>query len=78
MQADIERFPFAVVSKDNDPIIQVETDKGKQQLAPEEILAMILTGLKEIAEGHLGSKVTHAVITVPASFNVSLILCELK
>ncbi len=78
MQADIERFPFTIVSKNNNPAIQVETDKGKKQFTPEEILGMILTGMKEIAEGHLGSKVTHAVITVPANFNVSSILCELK
>ncbi|OAR02296.1 hypothetical protein LLEC1_05852 [Akanthomyces lecanii] len=69
VQADIERFPFTVVSKDNNPIIQVETHKGKQQFTPEEILAMLLTGMKEIAEGHIGSKVTHAVITVTANFN---------
>ncbi|OAA74491.1 Heat shock protein Hsp70 [Akanthomyces lecanii RCEF 1005] len=71
VQADIERFPFTIVSKNNNPIIQVETDKGKKQFTPEEILGMILTGMKEIAEGHLGSKVTHAVITVPANFNDS-------
>ncbi|TQV91720.1 78 kDa glucose-regulated protein precursor [Cordyceps javanica] len=71
VKADIERFPFTVVSKDNNPMIQVETNEGKKQFTPEEILAMILTEMKEIAEGYLGSKVTHAVITVPANFNDS-------
>ena len=30
---------------------------------------MILTKMKEVAEGFLGDKVTDAVITVPAYFN---------
>ena len=30
---------------------------------------MILTKMKETAEGYLGAKVTHAVITVPTYFN---------
>ena len=32
---------------------------------------MVLTKMKETAEGYLGDKVTDAVITVPAYFNDS-------
>jgi heat shock protein 5 len=39
------------------------------KFAPEEISAMVLGKMRDIAEGFLGEKVTHAVVTVPAYFN---------
>lgn len=41
----------------------------KKNYAPEEVSAMILTKMKEIAETFLGDKVKNAVVTVPAYFN---------
>ena len=46
-----------------------KVDIDGKKYSPQEISAMILQKLKADAEGHLGEKVTEAVITVPAYFN---------
>lgn len=46
----------------------LEDGYGKSY-SPSQIGAMVLTKMKETAESHLGTKVTKAVITVPAYFN---------
>ena len=66
VQQDLKHFPFKVIDKDGKPAIQV-TVKGEEKIfTPEEISAMILGKMKEIAESYLGQKITHAVVTVPA------------
>jgi molecular chaperone DnaK len=42
-----------------------------KEFTPPEISAMILQKLKQMAEDHLGTKITDAVVTVPAYFNDS-------
>lgn len=69
VQRDIKHFPFEVVNKDGKPVIKVDVNKQPKILTPEEISAMVLSKMKEIAEGYLGKTVTHAVVTVPAYFN---------
>jgi molecular chaperone DnaK (HSP70) len=70
VQSDIKHYPFKVVNKNKSPQIQVNVgESGMKKLAPEEISAMVLGKMRDIAEGFLGEKVTHAVVTVPAYFN---------
>lgn len=47
----------------------VHIDVENRDFTPQEISAMILTKMKETAESHLGTKITEAVITIPAYFN---------
>lgn len=68
VQKDIRRFPFTVLEKDGKPVVEVDFN-GKKTFTPEEISAMVLGKMKQIAEDYLGEKVTHAVVTVPAYFN---------
>ncbi|KAI8832852.1 hypothetical protein BJ741DRAFT_535892 [Chytriomyces cf. hyalinus JEL632] len=69
VQNHMKHFPFKVVSKDEKPIIQVNVKGEVKELTPEQVSAMVLQNMKEIAESYLGQKVTHAVVTVPAYFN---------
>lgn len=70
LQDDMEHFPFNIVPDQNDfPLIEIEYKGELKRFKPEEISAMILSKMKQIAEDHLNKKVTKAVITVPAYFN---------
>ena len=69
VQRDMKYVPYKIVSKSGKPYIQVETTNGQKTLSPEEISAMILVKMREVAEAYLGRTVKHAVVTVPAYFN---------
>ncbi|KAJ5899589.1 Endoplasmic reticulum chaperone BiP [Penicillium taxi] len=69
VQKDSKNFPFKIVNKDGKPNVKVEVNNTPKIFTPEEVSAMILGKMKEIAESYLGKKVTHAVVTVPAYFN---------
>jgi len=69
VQHDAKYFPFRLQKKNDKPHVVVKVKGEDKMFAAEEISAMILIKMKEIAEAYLGKKVTHAVVTVPAYFN---------
>ncbi|RMY47927.1 hypothetical protein D0865_08393, partial [Hortaea werneckii] len=69
VKKDIESWPFKVVDEGSNPKVQVEYLGETKTFSPQEISAMVLGKMKEVAEVKLGKKVEKAVITVPAYFN---------
>lgn len=70
VQLDSKHWPFKITSDNNNkPLINVKIESKLKQFTPEEISAMVLSKMKEIAENYLGREVKKAVVTVPAYFN---------
>ncbi|MCL4353266.1 molecular chaperone DnaK [Patescibacteria group bacterium] len=68
VQFDIKWLPYTIKSgRDDMAVVEVEG----RTFTPQEVSAMILQKIKKDAENYLGSKVTQAVITVPAYFDDS-------
>lgn len=66
VQADVKHFPFRVTNSNEKPAVTVEVNGKDRSFTPEEVSAMVLGKMKEIAESYLGKKVDNAVVTVPA------------
>ena len=72
VQKDMKLWPFKVVEGANGkPAISVNFKGETKKFHPEQISAMVLEKMKNIAESYLGKKVQDAVVTVPAYFNDS-------
>ncbi|WRT66460.1 heat shock protein sks2 [Kwoniella shivajii] len=71
VKKDMKHWPFAVIDKDGSPFVEVDYLNERKTFSPQEISAMVLTKMKEIAEAKLGKTVKKAVVTVPAYFNDS-------
>ena len=71
VQADMKHFTYKVINKDTKPNIEVQFRGETKVFSPEEISAMVLGKMKEIAESFLGQDVSDCVVTVPAYFNDS-------
>lgn len=69
LQNDLKHFPFRVTNNNDKPVVTVEVNGKDRSFTPEEISAMVLGKMRDIAESYLGKKVTNAVVTVPAYFN---------
>jgi L1 cell adhesion molecule like protein len=71
VKKDMAHWPFTVVDKDGSPYIEVEYLGEKKTFSPQEISAMVLSKMKDIAEAKIGKEIKKAVVTVPAYFNDS-------
>ena len=74
VQSDMKLWPFDVKAdpKGGDkPLIEVQHAGETKTFHPEQISAMVLGKMKEIAEQYLGEDVKDIVITVPANFSDS-------
>lgn len=70
VQKDKKLVSYDIVDKGGKPYVQAQINGGETKtMSPEEVSAMILIKMKEIAENYLGEEVKNAVITVPAYFN---------
>ncbi|CAF0935629.1 unnamed protein product [Adineta steineri] len=68
---NLKHWAFQVVDDLGKPKIITEYKDQLKLMIPEEVSALILRKMKQIAEDYLGEPVTEAVITVPAAFNDS-------
>lgn len=66
-----KNWPFEVVNEGGKPKVRVQYKGSGKNFTPEEISAMVLTKMKEVAEAYLGQTIKDAVVTVPAYFNDS-------
>ena len=71
VQHDAQFLPYKIVNKDGKAYIKANYKGVDKVFSPEEISAMVLGKMKEIAEQYLGFEVKNAVVTVPAYFNDS-------
>ena len=63
---EMKLVPYKVIQGDNNT---ARVQAGDRVYSPPEISSMILQKMKQTAEDYLGTKITEAVITVPAYFN---------
>jgi len=69
LQNEMKTLSYQVINQNNKPKIKVNFMNEDKNFTPEEISAMVLTEMKQIAESYLGEEVKDAVVTVPAYFN---------
>ena len=69
VQSDKKYLPYEIIDRDGKPYIQTILKGQKKVFSPEEVSAMVLQKMKQVAEQFLGIQVKNAVVTVPAYFN---------
>lgn len=68
VQREISEVSFEVKSGPKGEVL-IHIPNANKDFTPQEISSFILKKMKETAEEYLGTKIEHAVITVPAYFN---------
>jgi heat shock protein 5 len=71
VQNDKSLLAYKIVKgkKNGEPLVSVSYQSKQKEYTAEEISAMVLQKMKDIAESYLGKTVKNAVVTVPAYFN---------
>lgn len=69
VQNDLQFADYTLVQRGRKPLFSVSTPAANLTLTPEEVAAMVLAKMKEVAEAYLGHSVSQAVVSVPAFFN---------
>ncbi|RLN61694.1 hypothetical protein BBJ28_00025963, partial [Nothophytophthora sp. Chile5] len=70
VQKGVEEWPFQVIcGPDDEPLVVVQFLGERKAYRPEEILAMMLTELCQVAETCIGESVKNVVLAVPSSYN---------
>merc|ERR1712065_95982 len=68
VQKDMKHWPFTVKKgPSGKPMIEVQYKGESKEFGAEEISAMVLTKMKNVAEAYLGTDVNAAVINEPAA-----------
>ena len=71
VQEDMKTWPYKIINHEGKPKFEVDYMGEQKQFYPEEISAMVLEKMKEIASAFTDEEIKDAVVTVPAYFNDS-------
>eukprot|EP01084_Bolivina_argentea_P054561 100059_1 len=71
VQKNMERWPFEIINVNDCPYIKVSYHGETHLFAPEQIEAMLLVKMKQIAEKYLDKSLEYVVLTVPSYFDIS-------
>lgn len=71
VQHDAKFLPYEIIDHESKAYIRTTFKGQTKTFSPEQVSAMVLEKMKEIAEKYLTKEVKNAVVTVPAYFNDS-------
>merc|ERR1711991_866011 len=71
LQSEMKSLSYSVVNDSGKPKIKVDYMKEEKKFTAEEISAMILGEMKNVASAFIGEDIVDVVVTVPAYFNDS-------